>query len=130
MVNKDKQDRLDRFFQSSIASKHTKLERITQDVNFYEIWDWMVKNKCGTIKASKHFKVNKTSIDRWIEKTEHDIQETKRDSIINGVPHYQCSICDEVKEVNSDNFSVTTKNSRGYRAQCKECVKQKYKRTK
>ena len=127
MIDKETQSRLDRFFKSSISNPRFSEERITQDVDFYLIWEYMVTTKNGADNAARKFGVDSKSIYRWIERTEHNIEDTKRDKMIDGVLHWQCSSCEEIKEVNSHNFSPQ-KNERGFRSKCKTCMNNYYKK--
>lgn len=123
MINKETQSRLDRFFDSKTAHKCFGITgfKMNDDVDYYSIWNWMTTNKKGADSAARKFKIDTKAIYRWIERTEHDLEDTRRDKMINGVLHWQCSACEEIKEVNYENFSPQ-KTSRGFRSKCRPCM--------
>jgi hypothetical protein len=123
MIDENKQKRLDRFFESKPAHKCFGKSGfdMNENIDYYMIWDWMVTNKKGADSASRKFGIDAKSIYRWIERTEHNLEDTTRDKLIDGVAYYQCSGCDEIKEVSIENFSPQ-KNKRGFRAKCRPCM--------
>ena len=129
MIDKETQSRLDRFLKSPISNSRFSEGRIKKDFDFYAMWDWMVTTKNGADNAAHKFGIDIKSIYRWIERTEHNIEDTKRDKMIDGVLHWQCTSCEEIKEVNSHNFTSQKKhpNKRGFRSKCKTCMNKYYK---
>lgn len=130
MIDYKKQSRLDRYLNSEISKPvFGKSGKPLQDVDYYEIWDWWVKTKTTIKEVSKKFNVDDNSIYRWIKRTEHNLDDVKRERVIDGVKHWFCMECNEMKPMN-DEYYHKQNNSRGFRACCKKCQNQKTKHSR